>query len=853
MQRMKFAVFAFPFILSLPAFSLHSTEDGSLHELTLSPRIDARDYGILFWRDSLRGRDEQKRKVLCVQTGYYAFALDVEKPALLRFGQIANALPYKDAGAHADELLKSVPESALTLCVRANGKEFRCTAGAVPLKLMESTHSEPGSIDLNSAENKKWNCRILEYGRCVQRFEIDKLKFESEDGETLPAAARLGFVCWPDRSVVSLDLSPTEALDDLGASISLNVDGRARGESMQAAACAAGEFRSVRCVIDFSGREQNPQTCTVTAFDDAKRALTVTFDPITASHRVELTTPKWNEATEAELDRLDCHTLTVCNPSACEQCVRLNLTKTKNFSGVLGALIQLSDKDGFPFGAPIQDAHNWASLDGARKGTPEIAPWFEADPVEFEPWIHAPVELHLPPHSTWTGRADVSYARWGGVPQASHYTLNLYGWGFFTPWEVTIVGNWGESNCPAIDSFGWADIHDMRPLYVQGMSPQANPKWLWTPNVGGARYLDYFDLSRHKMQLANRPAFLASGPCLTRALYRGTTEDRAVEYEIELMLPRTADINRTYHHIRYRVLRDMPFTKLAFFELGTPNYDYNSPKKIAYGNSGGLICEESNFKPGTADYYKRCVPLTGAAPWWVSLHDSKVVEVDTHNDSEKGNASRGLIVREWRARLGGQCVPAPALSFFGTRPSWPGMNAELSPPAGLTELKAGDFVDATLEVVLLPKHAEYYYGPDESLRKSLAATADKWQGVYRQACANHTAVSLEQGELVSCFPIDIRVDENDGAAFTLRGGLAYVPVSFSGLRSYRGYVLYEAIGSEARRVDQSVHGHDFWQTEFDAASGRYRITYNLPVENKEGCRPSHRYIFRRAHKPGNIF
>jgi len=37
----------------------------------------------------------------------------------------------------------------------------------------------------------------------------------------------------------------------------------------------------------------------------------------------------------------------------------------------------------------------------------------------------------------------------------------------------------------------------------------------------------------------------------------------------------------------------------------------------------------------------------------------------------------------------------------------------------------------------------------------------------------------------------------------------------------------------AKRIkwDQSVHGNDFWQTDYDAFSNSYKITYNVPLDD----------------------
>ncbi|MBT4757527.1 MAG: hypothetical protein HOO08_03950, partial [Opitutae bacterium] len=31
-------------------------------------------------------------------------------------------------------------------------------------------------------------------------------------------------------------------------------------------------------------------------------------------------------------------------------------------------------------------------------------------------------------------------------------------------------------------------------------------------------------------------------------------------------------------------------------------------------------------------------------------------------------------------------------------------------------------------------------------------------------------------------------------------------------------------------LDQSVHGNDFWQTDYDAKSNSFKMTFNLPLD-----------------------
>ena len=57
-----------------------------------------------------------------------------------------------------------------------------------------------------------------------------------------------------------------------------------------------------------------------------------------------------------------------------------------------------------------------------------------------------------------------------------------------------------------------------------------------------------------------------------------------------------------------------------------------------------------------------------------------------------------------------------------------------------------------------------------------------------------------------------------------------VPIRFQGLKSSDGYRLYQVVNGKRVKFDQSVHGNDFWQTDYDALADTYTVTYNVPLD-----------------------
>ena len=145
----------------------------------------------------------------------------------------------------------------------------------------------------------------------------------------------------------------------------------------------------------------------------------------------------------------------------------------------------------------------------------------------------------------------------------------------------------------------------------------------------------------------------------------------------------------------------------------------------------------------------------------------------------------------------------------------------------MTRLEPGDFVQATVEHVIVPQYSADYYGPNEALRRALAANENTWRMIHREAVGNDRRVETKTGTLESLHPAICIHAMQDAAEFTLTGGLGYVPITFTGLTSPRGHVLV----LDDQPVDQTVHGNDFWQTDFDPAAKRWNRTYNIPLRD----------------------
>jgi hypothetical protein len=689
-----------------------------------------------------------------------------------------------------------LPEAGLDLDIVTDGRSYRCVSGPI-------VNEDPLFFPV----------RIVESGRFFQRFDLVGLVFKDESGNELKSVVRLEVAAWPDRLTLTLDAVPTSNLRDARLSIALRGEGGPyTAETRLDGGWMIGEKRAAVLTLwpgmvdDRPDATQGVRVSNLLAND---APVSVTLDEAYGWHYIDMPKTAWQ--VEEAPDHLDRLRVNIRNPFRNERTFRLLFAMDRGFPGVTGMCPMLRDADGSPTGLPVQVSKNWHRDERRR--------------LQYEgPWFHGFTMLRLPPDSDLDLEFTMAYARWGGVPSASHSQLCLIGWGHNQLWEEVAIGSWGESICYEPDAIQKScRIDDVRPLMVWGMA-EGRTQWTWTNNVGGGDFLVYCDAGgarRHMKQV--RAQHYAYGPCLTHAAYAGVSDDGAVAMRVDVRTPRSDDINRAFHHIRYEVLKPMPFSRLAFYQLGADDYNWHINRTVACGNADGLK-EEWTPEYGGRAYGRTGIPLEGNQPW-VSMH-----RAEPPANTKGAWANRGFVLRSWRAVLGGTDA-APYLSMYRTTSGkFDSVNFELAPPPGLTALQPGDFVEADIELVIFPQSADDYYGPNENLRAALKESADTWRMVQREARLNDLTVTASKGDLLSRYPLAIVAGQDGAAAFEVTGGAGYVPMSFTGLTDWRGWGLVEETPEGPKPLVQSIRGNDFWQSDYDPDTQRWTITYNINLD-----------------------
>jgi hypothetical protein len=482
---------------------------------------------------------------------------------------------------------------------------------------------------------------------------------------------------------------------------------------------------------------------------------------------------------------------------------------------ITGMSAVLRDPDGFPTGIPVQLSKNWHNRPerGVYAGT----------------WFHGLTHMRLPPQAKVELELALVYGHWGGVAAASHAQLCLIGWGSNQLWNQSALGSWGESVCYEPDQVqGQCSVLDVRPVMVRSMA--ADQPWHWTHNVGGGDFFRLFDASGKRVPHARmRTAYERYGPCLTEVTYAGRIGE-GIEHSATVSLARTDDIVRGTYCLRLDVRKPVDFSRFVVFQIGADTYSYTGERKMAVGNETGLI-REWPTQWGGDTYRTEPLECTGRVPW-ISLHEAvsrakKEAAARGQPGAPGAWANRGIVIRSWQAQLGGKPA-APWIAERGVKARGEDTStADILPPPGVTRLEPGDFVEATIEHVVVPQYAADYYGPDEALRAALGQWENTWRMILREAAGNDRRVKIKTGTLESLYPAVCIRTAKDAAEFTLTGGLGYVPITFTGLTSPRGHLLL----LDNQRVNQAVHGNDFWQTDYDPAAKSWSQTYNIPVSD----------------------
>ncbi len=825
--------------------------------------VHASDYTFGYYPYGWRPPKKDAPVRFAVQTNRYAFLLDASRGRINRMGPIVKPLDGGAAVNQGNEALESLPEAELTFALTWKGRVFPVGTGT----------SDPRQV---------WLYRV---GKYLQHFSIQHVQIGGlSSGAGLEGVhAWMEGYAWSDRVALQLHtvsyknhITPPHGLDKVTSAVLLTIpkeysiiemlgeDNAWReakeGEDSDRAVVMRnpagqgialltlpGQNQHVRRMADthialetepVSIPEEGLQTfsCVVIPSADIRRdalrevrqmaaavagrievsaegmapysgALQVDYDAVKGWHQILL-------GDNPDVNTMERVRVRLNNAEPEPRTVRLNFAKIGGNFSITGMSPVLRDKNGYPIGLPVQISKNW-----------HCAP----------PWFNGIAMLELGANQSLELEFDLAYSRWGGVPAAAHAQLCLVGYGGNQLWDEMAIGSFGESICYDADvNLGRSMVDDMRPLMVWGMGAQPKTQWSWTHNVGGCDFLTLFAEGSPDRKFLGRQKTLyrSYGPVLTDVIYSGQTPDGAIQSCIRTQSWRSDDYVRALYTLRYDVTKPVEnIDRLAFFQLGADHYNSIQFQKIARGSSAGM---DELWEPATGGwtYSRRSQELPGTQPWIGLLGVQKTPREAYPKDDQGALADKAMIVRSWKAKLDGMECATPRYSVFGTEDGMKSALVELSPPPDSQKLERGDFVEAQVEVLILPQKAEDYYGPNQNLMAALKTQREPWALTLREATGSNIEVKVFIGTLENTCPVRIRAEKGQRAEFSVTGGIGYTPVTITGATQNVGFRLEKRGANGVPEVidESSSVGNDWWQADFNPVTGTWDLTFTLSLD-----------------------
>ncbi|MBI9017752.1 MAG: hypothetical protein JEZ07_10890 [Phycisphaerae bacterium] len=748
------------------------------------------EYGFSCWENGWRKNGgDGSADLFCIETSEYGFVLDLDNFSKVRFGKLNRDGDYEQALNDNIEQLHELTVGQLVVEIIIDGQAYQaktCKAGK------------------DKAVGHLGSARLWEAGRYVQHYDFLELDFQNNKGEKLDFDGTLDLVAWPGSLTFNMEVAAGGNCDD--AKLKLGLNSWKQEENIKGT-WRKGEKKNITLNCNTSGEKVPEAKISVKAngrnwpvsFENKKNCYVV---------KVERMQRKWATG-YTDIRNYDDFEIKVESDADGKDIPFL--LELRNPANITGLCPILCDQNGRPLGVPVQLSKNWH---------------------EQSMGAYMMAYTMLPAKKQASYILRVIYGFYGTLPTASHSQLSLVGYGKNIGsnngrWEQLAIGCWGETICFDMDmSCVDVAITDIRMLMTR--NAKNGKKWSWTDAGWGGDWLNIADAGQKKYFMNHmKTAYLAHGPCLTDVRHDGYYgSNQEIKFSAQIQTLRTDDYNRVFQKLTYEFMRDVKADKLWLFKLGRTN-QYTTPQ-IAYGNINGCsgnLTVPAKMKRG--QLFLDNVEIDGDGPWWVGLPGA----VHT-SGKDWGTGYRALIIRGYKVVAGGKVYSQPVISApaFGNNPA--NLDIELSGPIGVNNFKKGDIIELDLELITLPRVADDYYGPNDAFRRHLTENPSSWKSIYREVKGNDLEVTVAGGKLLQKYPIIIEC-KNADVKVTIKGGVGAVPIRFEGLKQANGYNLYRVVNGKRVKLDQSVHGNDYWQVDYEEHSGLYKMSFNLELDGLE--------------------
>ena len=486
---------------------------------------------------------------------------------------------------------------------------------------------------------------------------------------------------------------------------------------------------------------------------------------------------------------------------------------------VTGFSSMLRGRNGDPLGIPLQISKNWhgSSSSALHAGS----------------WIKEYVELIIPANSTEEFDYTRVGAKWGETYGAFSHQLSVVGAGVWRGgWLEAGLGSFGENITHSPDyEYGNSNGCDFRPFLVTNQNQGGtSQECRWTGNLGGLDFGHYTNASNQRIyQSQVKTRFKRYGPNLSETSIATISSDLKLKMDYTFHLNRSNDMTRVYYKLKLRALDSISFNRFDLFQLGGDIYNTLVAQSVVYGSEIGVSGMFAPTNSGSNDYTSGHQALNGNQPWiWIDGE----CNYSPLGSNLNIDANAGVIIRSYSGVFNGITDNTPYLrersSSIGFSSST-GLNPTsycLVPPQGVTGFSPGDSIELLLEVCLIPKSANDYYGNDSLYAQTLSTYGNSWQPLFNEVVFNQPIAFSGSSSITQGYPIRIETINNE-AMVQIEGGKNYVPIIFTHLDSIYDPSLWKRTNNCWELIDQSNWGKDFWQTDYDPVLEKFEITYNV--------------------------
>lgn len=445
----------------------------------------------------------------------------------------------------------------------------------------------------------------------------------------------------------------------------------------------------------------------------------------------------------------------------------------------------LADGFGFPLPVPVQVCKNF-------KGELE-----EPDDTAFGD-SYFPLRLGADEHRSF--QLFHLIQDWGSHPLKQVSSIRF----FHVYWHLSTGAS--ETTCFTQD---WMEIGRSGILHIPDFRPLSGPFWPRQPQHSCLQWPGFLQYNDRAARLVyEKTVFESISPNLARFTMHFHTSDGAATAKVGVMEIPQRDEMRTFLHLRYDWQKPVAIegdARVSFRWLNL--FEKHTPAALLWTDATGAtrtVPIQPTEKPLLLGE-----PLAAQSPFVAShARDVKAPDTAHASDAAADNYSCLILVRDFRARLGGKEYAAPAVSaqFNATDGSY-----WLTVPTRTLALQPGDFVDA--DVMLMPNS-----------ERTLPALKPEREREERFGAGIPTA-EVAVGTKLLDFPAVVRA-RDEVAQVTLAGGFDAMPLIVEGFRGWGVPLLWR----DGVWQDQQAHGGDGYQVDADG-SGGYRFTFLYPIRD----------------------